>query len=766
MAILRAAATANFTLDNTGTAVLITGLTLTPAADDYFLYCTIEFLTPSTAPAEDDTFSVWVGGSQIGHSLRYYDGDTSVDNASITYALTCKVSPTGSQAVEIRHTRTSATGPCVASKREMTLFPMPAAGTDYEDSATGTDTVASATYDVVTSMTRTPVSGDYLAVFSATVEAPSGAAAGFRMRVGGTVQTHTLREIFYESSAFNVRLSVMLIAHITANGSQAVDIQFNRPTGSGTVTVHARTLNLIPVASGDIKTATGTADDIDSTTTDKLLDDMTITDPGAADYLTMFSMTQAWGTLSADQGRITLSVHENGSIVTDTDRDNEVEDSLDNAYMSAYTGGRVTVGSGTSDLEVFWQGASTVTRTGRERTFIAMREVAIGDIDAVLPIVTAATADLKAKGKLDATTALVFAQTADLKATGKLDAALPAVFDSTADLKADGKLDSVLPMVFSQTSDLKARGKMDAVLSMILGTAAALSSTNEIDAALPIVTNTAANLIADGKLDATLPIVISIAADLKGRGSVASNLPIAFSVTSDLNAVGKLDGTLSIVFGHTADLKASGKLDVALPTVFAQTANLTADGKLDIALPIVFGVTANLSDATGGAISAVLPVITTIAPNLNGIGKLDTTLPSVFIQAAGLSATGKLDAILPIVFTPIASLAADGKLDATLSIVAGVAANLVSRGKLDAAVAIVSAIVADLKGRGVLVAAPNLVFSVAADLKAKGQLAGTLPIVFTQAASITNIAPAIFYHIDLTAAKGKITITPFAGRIN
>lgn len=385
MAILRAAATANFTLDNTGTAALITGLTLTPAADDYFLYATIEFITPSAAPAEDDVFSVWVGGTQIDHTRRTYQGDTSIDDASIVYVLSCKVSPGGSDDVEIRHTRTSASAPCIASNREMTLLPIPAAGTDYEESSTSNDSTTSGTFSTIVGMARTPVSGTYLVAFSSSATGASNQSGAFRISVDGTPIAHTLREIFWESSGSSQELAIGIFAEVTVNGSEEIEIEF---ATSSTVTVHDRTMNLIPVASDDIFEASGTADDTDSTTTDKLLDDMTITDPGADDYLTMFSMSVAWGTLSGgDSGLVTLSVHEGGSVVTDSERLNEVENSLDNTYWVAFCGGRVTVGGGTDDLEIFWQGATTNTRTGRERTFVAIRELSapasatISDVD-------------------------------------------------------------------------------------------------------------------------------------------------------------------------------------------------------------------------------------------------------------------------------------------------------------------------------------------------------------------------------------------------
>ena len=376
MAILRAAATGAFTLNNTGTAVLITGLTLTPASGDYFLYCTIEFTTPAAAGAQLDTFSVWVGGTQLDHTRRQYLNNTSIDNASITYVLSCEVSPNGSQDVEIRFTTSSGATPNIAANREMTLFPVPATGTAYEQTSTTNDTTNSATHSTIVGMAVTPASGTYLVAFSssATSSAASGIGA-FRISIDGTPEAHTLREIFWESSGADQELSVGIFAEVTVNGSEEVQVEFASSNGTATITVHDRTMNLIPIGSGDIFQATGTVDDTDSTTTDKLLDDMTITDPGADDYLTMFSMSVAWGSLAADQGRVTMSVHEGGAVVTDSERENEVEDSLDNAYWVAYCGGRVTVAGGTDDLEIFWQGASTVARTGRERTFVAIREL-------------------------------------------------------------------------------------------------------------------------------------------------------------------------------------------------------------------------------------------------------------------------------------------------------------------------------------------------------------------------------------------------------
>ena len=117
MTIERVAATADGDLDSTS-IVLLPGLTLTPANGDYFLFATVQFTTDATSGSDFTLFSVYVGGSQIAHSVRQHHEDSSVDNASFTYALSCKVSPNGSEAVEIRYQTGSASSPLVAQNRE------------------------------------------------------------------------------------------------------------------------------------------------------------------------------------------------------------------------------------------------------------------------------------------------------------------------------------------------------------------------------------------------------------------------------------------------------------------------------------------------------------------------------------------------------------------------------------------------------------------------------------------------------------------------
>ncbi len=380
MAILRAAATANDTLDDTSDT-LVVGLTLTPAADDYLLHATVEALTSSSAGSETTTFFVFVGGTRLDHTQRQIEEESSIDNDNTVVTLNAKVSPNGSQAVEIRARTSGTASPLVAQRREMTLFPIPT-GTDYEETATADDTKSGSTWITLGNMTRTPVSGDYLLVFSTTLSGPENQpnGANLRVSVGGSPLAHTVRAIGVNSSATNMDTPIALACEVNPNGSQVVEIEWMN-AGTGTVTAHQRTMNLIPTASADIFEAQGTADDSDSTTTDKQIDDMLITDPGADDYLVIFTAYDFYGVIGNNVAETVYSIRAGGTKVTDSDRMNEHEGSLDSCDLPVAAGGRVTVAGATDDLQMFWQNGTTDTRTIMERTMVAIREATAQDFE-------------------------------------------------------------------------------------------------------------------------------------------------------------------------------------------------------------------------------------------------------------------------------------------------------------------------------------------------------------------------------------------------
>ncbi len=376
MTIERAHATASDTLEATSDT-LIDNMTLTPPSGEYLLTFTATLLTNSASTNDhNNIFSAYVGGSKVTGSEVRYEEDGSINDAFLPMIVSIEVNPNGSEAVEIRHRVTNATGPMFIQDRELNLFPMTGGLQDTDDVI---DTFAGTTgvWALLDNMTETPAADDYLLVFSAAAQGPSGSTLGFRVSVGGTDITASEINQFQESSWAGRYFPFLLIAKISPDGSETVEIEWTRVGGTGTLECQSRSMNLIPIADADMFLATGTVDDTDGTTNDVLIDDMTITDPGADDYLVLFAAFDFTGSTSNNEFEVEYHVHEGGTHVADTIRKHEHEGSVDNTDIPVMMTGRVTVAGATDDIQEFWQNpASTLTRTMKNRQLIAVREAA------------------------------------------------------------------------------------------------------------------------------------------------------------------------------------------------------------------------------------------------------------------------------------------------------------------------------------------------------------------------------------------------------
>lgn len=378
MTIERAFATASFTLDAT-VDTLVGGMTLSPAAGKHLAVFNCEILTPAGPTAGHIlTFSIYVNGVQIAASERDYGEDTSITDTPLPMIVTAEVNPTAGQAVEVRYRSNFAATPMSAEIREFNLFPI--AGTAFEDSATGDDTLNNAMFTTLDSMTRTPPADDYLMVFSCSAEGPADVGLQFQLTVGGTEVAASRITYFSESSIDNRSSPVLVIASISPDGAEVVEIEWRRSVGMGTITAHERTMQLIVMPTVDLFEATGTADDTDVTTVDKQIDDMLITDPGVNDYLTLFASSTLYGNIGSPTKITTYSVRVAGTKVADSARDHGHEPSLDDTDLPVMTAAKVTTSLSTDDLQMFWQGNQTDLRTMHERTFIAIRETALDQI--------------------------------------------------------------------------------------------------------------------------------------------------------------------------------------------------------------------------------------------------------------------------------------------------------------------------------------------------------------------------------------------------
>ena len=271
MTIERAFASASDTLDQTSLTQVDSMVISNPPAGEYLAVFSCEIFTHSSATdAQRTSFSIFVGGVEVDYTTRHYEEDSSINNAYLPMFIACEVNPNGSQDVEVRYIAASASSPLLAYRRELLLFPAQDILQDTDDVL---DELSTASWTTVDTMTRTPPAGDYLVLFNSTIYGVSGDTIGMRISVGGTPIAASRVEQFQESSWADRDFPIMLCASISPNGSQVVEIEWSRVTGSGTIGCKERTMLLIPTDAANIFQAVGVADDSDGTTTDKLIDD-------------------------------------------------------------------------------------------------------------------------------------------------------------------------------------------------------------------------------------------------------------------------------------------------------------------------------------------------------------------------------------------------------------------------------------------------------------------------------------------------------------
>ena len=339
MSIERALATGSLALDET-TFTLLDAMTLTPGKSPggYLAFFSMDqtFADPVSGAAFLNT-QIFENGVGIASSNRQLHADNSIDAAQIPTLGSAFVDPEDGEAIEVRYL-VGTVGEMVGFNRELTLFP---AKDILQDTATGDDTIASATFALLGSMSRTPPAGTYLLLFTTTAEGPADIPIGFRVSIDGTPVAHSFRQKEDEGSAPQTSYGVMIAISITVNGSELVEIEWNR-VGSGTATCHERSMIFVPTKPTNIFQATGTADDTATSLDDVQIDDMSILDPGPFDYLALFSAYDSYGATALDS-KTAYSIFVDGQSPAGLDRTHEHEDSINDAFMSVYSGGRITV---------------------------------------------------------------------------------------------------------------------------------------------------------------------------------------------------------------------------------------------------------------------------------------------------------------------------------------------------------------------------------------------------------------------------------------
>lgn len=117
----------------------------------------------------------------------------------------------------------------------------------YEEatSATAITTFSNAAYTVVTSMTLTPVAGTYWCSFSTSiVPTTSSGVFNIALHLNGVIISHSIRTATGSSSYFNMHT----LAVITTPGGQAIDVRWQKASGSGSANMFSRSLYCLRIA--------------------------------------------------------------------------------------------------------------------------------------------------------------------------------------------------------------------------------------------------------------------------------------------------------------------------------------------------------------------------------------------------------------------------------------------------------------------------------------------------------------------------------------
>jgi hypothetical protein len=303
--------------------------------------------------------SVYVNGVQITGTEVIFYNESSHSGSDYLAFLHSHVSPTSGQAVEVRYRVENSASNFNAYTRSMQLIPY--ASANFSSKSSDAQAQTSSTSSVVlTGMQFTgaeqPSSGTYVTLFSGDSEESGngGQYATFSAFEGGTIVTHSDREVGPEGSLDgSTNLPAGLVTLTTPNGSQDVDIRWK--VNSSTFNNNHRRLTLLKVDSGDVDSALASSVTNVTNTADATLNSMTVADPGADDWLALFTASGGWDSVNVAPGNDTYNNFYNaGTKVTNTDEMHHVDESIDSwpHVMPMANSAVITVAGATDDVDV------------------------------------------------------------------------------------------------------------------------------------------------------------------------------------------------------------------------------------------------------------------------------------------------------------------------------------------------------------------------------------------------------------------------------
>ncbi len=308
----------------------MSGMTITPGTGDYFV--TFSTSIKKSVGSSDQYVSLFVGGSQVTHTERYIEQDSSYDAGDIfviPITIQAYVSGVGaSDVVEIKWKTTSGT----ATALERSLILQPVSSSNFNQAIATANTTTTSSIDTqVDNLTLTPGSGDYIVYFSASAENTAVGHTYFSVYSDGVQTPHSERDLYTEDSFIGTFYPVATQTLLTNVGpSDVIEIKWR--TDSGTARILQGTLTLQKVNSSQIVQVSDTVTANTTSVSDTQIDSMSVT-PGSGKYLAYFSTSLKNTASDATQN---ISIYAGGSQITHSERQLYTENSFDTDVIDTF----------------------------------------------------------------------------------------------------------------------------------------------------------------------------------------------------------------------------------------------------------------------------------------------------------------------------------------------------------------------------------------------------------------------------------------------
>jgi hypothetical protein len=220
----------------------------TPASGDYLAMFST---TADGVSGSQLEFALFVDNLEVPHTERSQYQESSIASTEFIFFIAAKVNLNGSQDIDVRFKNTGTAGNIEAYERTFTIVKFDS-GDIFQATSTSDSTVSNTGSKVlIDSMTLTPGSGEYLAIFSSSIYYGAGNNVNtlFSIYENTSEITYSERRPMHESSERPSDQPVVAHTVVNVGDSQDVEVRWTSTLAENR-TIYERTLILIKEASG------------------------------------------------------------------------------------------------------------------------------------------------------------------------------------------------------------------------------------------------------------------------------------------------------------------------------------------------------------------------------------------------------------------------------------------------------------------------------------------------------------------------------------